>query len=240
MTLLAQVVERGIGAAPITNDQEAEDLVLSPDFLMIDLGRCTPATDVLASDDALAHLLMLDLSPQRQVRHVRNPQLGLKTTDWLGLSSHRFLFCETDRPWPISLRVRRMTQHRSVILWRLYSAIELARMQKLLASYMANRFEAAGLAMVRAENKSGEFLQTLLKANFYDDRIVTLAMDHANVREQIHGREADLYRALGEAIRLEEQEKRLQEATKDFLASVKAWKPGVSKLLDLVKLIPGK
>lgn len=65
-------------------------------------------------------------------------------------------------------------------------------------------------------------------------------MDHSNVREQLHGHDEALYQALAQEIRLEEQEKKLQIATKDFLASVHSWKPGVSKLLDLAKLLPGK
>jgi hypothetical protein len=65
-------------------------------------------------------------------------------------------------------------------------------------------------------------------------------MDLAAVREQLYGRDAKLYDVLGDAIRLAGQEKKLENATKDFLVGVSAWKPGISKLLDLVKLIPGK
>jgi hypothetical protein len=234
---LSESLLRGISTS---ESSASESLTLEPDFLMMDIGRCTPAIDVEGANDALAHLLMLDMDDRRQLAHGRNAQLGLYKTDWIGLSSKRFLFCETSRPWPSPDRTTRTSQHRGVVLWRLYSTIELARMQKLLAIYLTDRFEAATLEMTRAENKSGDFLQTLLKANFYDDRIVALAMDHSNVREQLHGHDEALYQALAQEIRLEEQETKLQTATKDFLASVHSWKPGVSKLLDLAKLLPGK
>ena len=236
---LSESLRRGMGTD--TSEADADNsLVLDPDFLMMDIGRCTPDVDVDGTNDALAHLLMLDMDDRRQVHHGRNPQLGLYKTDWIGLSSKRFLFCETSRPWPSPGRMTRTSQHRGVVLWRLYSILELARMQKLLAIYLTDRFEAATLEMTRAENRSADFLQTLVKANFYDDRIVTLAMDQSNVREQLHGHDEALYQALGQEIRLEEQEKKLETASKEFLASVHSWKPGVTKLLDLAKLLPGK
>ena len=213
---------------------------LAPDYLVTDLGTTSPSVRLPEADDILSRLLALDLNPARNITHKRQTDLGWNTTDWVGLNRRNLLFCDTGHYWPTAGRVQRSSRRRSHLIWRLYSIVELVKMNLLWVKYLINASEHAVLEMKRATNRSKDFLANLLKATYYDDRIVTLAMDFPKIRTQLYGRDLTFYDYFAGLLNLPDEERRLSESMKQFHSAVDSWKPTALRILDLLKLVPTK
>lgn len=160
-------------------------------------------------------------------------------TDWLGLTQRALVFHDAEARWPSLGRVTRGTRRRAFLIWKLFESVELARMQSLWALSIAEKFESLVLTMKRSQNKSIASLKDFFKANYFDDRLVTLAMDIPLLGQVLHGHHERLYTLYASRIKLERDLDRLANASVSYHNEVSSWTPGVSRMLDLIRMIPG-
>lgn len=219
---------------------------LEPDYLLLDLGKTSPKLSLPADDEEIARLLSLSADPDRQLTHLRQAELGLYKTDWIGANAKHLLFCDTKRPWPARTRpqgyerdrgARRTLLRRGRKVWHMFRAVELVRAHKLLAQELNSMFKKSNLTMTRAKHRSVDFLKNFLTTTYYDDRPFTLALDLPEVRPKLFGRGKILFEYLAAIMGLNDAESRMKVEMTKFENQVNSWQPGITRCIDLFKVI---
>ena len=224
---------RGLGLE--VNAAAYQELPLNQAIL--DIGSTSREWDLPSDEEELSRILLLDANPRRAIRDTKIEGNTFFESDWFSLNSRLVVFTDTGSPWPKNPgRHGRMMRRRPAYLWRMLEMTEVARIQLLWSEALRQRFEAGTLEIHRARHQSMAFLKGLLKATYYDDAALTMAMDipnlHANVKRSLYL----IYNSYSKRIELPQELARLDAAAKSFLTHASSWSPNILRLLDLVKL----
>jgi hypothetical protein len=208
-----------------------------PDFLLVDLVKTTPEIQHGVHDKEMAGVLHLNPNYAKLKPIPQEENVGIYEDDWFLCNSRCLVFTQSMDNWPLPKKYRWSIRRRSRLDWNFFKVAEFVRIEKLTLEYIADQFDKCTLEMIRAQNKSIDFLKKLFKCTFYDDQIVTFAYDLPLMRLEIYGTLEKLYQYMALAIGTDKAQTRFDKSLTAFLLQVNTWKPGVKNLLDFLKLV---
>jgi hypothetical protein len=234
LALLYQQLTDGIFTDGVA-ERESIPAPLEPDHLLIYLVRTTPYVDLQKHSNELTSLIQLSVTGRAKDLSSTSAELGIEKGDCIRFNSARLLFMQDMLETVARARVR-SRRRRSRVSWHFYEIIELARVQLLIARYLAAYFDKLRFQMITAKNCSAPFLKTLLKSNFYSEPIATFAADLPRLSTELYSQFRGTHKLFAERIGLPQQMESLQQSQDNFLVEASNWKPGIMSVIDLVKI----
>ncbi|MDA2927730.1 hypothetical protein MYX78_10970 [Acidobacteria bacterium AH-259-G07] len=208
----------------------------SPDHLLIDIFKTTPHLKHEKHEREVLGILRLNPNYERLRVPRAEQDLGLYEEDWFLMNNRCFLLSQNMANWPREGKLKKSVRRRRGLSWNFFKVVEFVQFEKLWLSYLHSRLQDLSLKMRRADNKSGEFLKNLFKANYFDDSLVTLAYYLPSMHENIYGGLGKLYSVLSQKAKIDKGRNLFYDTRQNFLEQLDSWKPGVKKLLDVLPL----
>ena len=231
---LLDVVVKRVRSA-IRKDRQGElPQAKSTDYLFINVIATNPPIDPNIHGAEIMRIFRLDSRSDELAEPLRH-DFGRRLYDIGVVGRSIFLFSEGGRWQPSPARKKQSLALIRKRQWRLMPAIELFQYEQAMTAHLTHRLNDLENAIRGAQNKSADFVRTLLTSTFYDSTLDEIARDLPNATEDVlWGAVAKLHSILSVKHGMEERFHRLVSARESFLERVDEWEPGLKRLFGFI------